>query len=261
MAKEPKQMLPQQRAAAAADVRQLPAHRQTRRQEETGVRGVVHQLHDGRGFQRRKGQQQQERRHKLRPDEKRQPHPGHARRAQLNDGRDEIHRAQQRRRDEQHHADNPEQLAVGGNGRRQRRIRSPARLRRAAGNEKAHQHDQAAEHISLVTRHVHARKRHVRRANHQRHDIIAERRERQRHNRQKHHDRAVHRAERIVKLRRHHAVGGRLAEDFCQKRPDDRNRRAGMRNLPAHHQHQEKSEQHETQRREAVLNADDFVIG
>jgi hypothetical protein len=36
---------------------------------------------------------------------------------------------------------------------------------------------------------------------------------------------------------------------------------ARMRDLPAHQQHQEKSEQHETQRREAVLDADDFVVG
>ena len=34
-----------------------------------------------------------------------------------------------------------------------------------------------------------------------------------------------------------------------------------MRDLPAHQQHQEKPEQHEAQRDEAVLDADDFVVG
>ena len=113
MAEEPKQMLPQQRTAAAADVRKLAAHRKAGRQKETRVRDVVHQLHDGGGFERRKRQQQQERRHELRPDKERQAHPGHARRAQLDDGGDEIHRAQQRGRDEENHADDPEQSGRG----------------------------------------------------------------------------------------------------------------------------------------------------
>jgi hypothetical protein len=34
-----------------------------------------------------------------------------------------------------------------------------------------------------------------------------------------------------------------------------------MRDLPAHQHHQEKSEQQETQRRQTVLDADDFVVG
>ncbi len=85
-----------------------------------------------------------------------------------------------------------------GNDGGQRRIGGPARLRRAAGNEEADQHDEAAHHVSLVAGHVDARKRHVRRADLQRHDKIAERGEGQRHDAQKHHDGAVHRAEGIV---------------------------------------------------------------
>jgi hypothetical protein len=148
-----------------------------------------------------------------------------------------------------------------GNGRRQRRIGGPARLRRAAGNEKAHQHHDAAEHVALVARHVHAGKRHVRRADHQRHDVIAERRERQRHDSQKHHDRPVHRAEGIVKVGGQRATGRDLAEGFFQQPADDRDRLARMRHLPAHQQHQEKSEQHEGQRPQTVLDADDLVVG
>ena len=33
-----------------------------------------------------------------------------------------------------------------------------------------------------------------------------------------------------------------------------------MRDLPAHQNHQEKSEQQEAQRRQAILDADDFVV-
>ncbi len=102
---------------------------------------------------------------------------------------------------------------------------------------------------------------HVRRANHQRHDVIAERRERQRHNAQKHHDRSVHRTKGIVKVGGNRPPCRRLAQHFFQQRPDDRHRRARMRDLPAHQQHQEKSEQHEHQCREAILNADDLVVG
>ena len=172
---EPEQVLPQQRAAAAADVGEVPADRQAGRQEEAGVRHLVHQLHDGRGLQRRKGQQQQEGRDELRPDEERQAHPGHARRAQLDDRGDEVDRAQQRRGDQEHHADDPEGLPVGRNRRRQRGIGGPARLRRAAGDEEAGEHDQPADHVGLVARHVDAREGHVRRADLQRHDVIAER--------------------------------------------------------------------------------------
>ena len=51
----------------------------------------------------------------------------------------------------------------------------------AARDEEAGQHDHAAEHIGLVARHVDAREGHVRRADLQRHDVVAERREGQRH--------------------------------------------------------------------------------
>ena len=127
--------------------------------------------------------------------------------------------------------------------------------------KKLDQHHHAAEHEALVARHVHAGKRHVRRADQQRHDVIAERRERQRHDAQKHHDRPVHRAEGIVKVGGHRAPGGGLAENFFHQPADGRDRLARMRHLPAHQQHQEKSEQHETQRSQTVLDADDLVVG
>ena len=54
----------------------------------------------------------QKRGDELRPDEERQPHPGHALGAQLDDRRDEIDRAEQRRRDQQNEPDQPERLAI-----------------------------------------------------------------------------------------------------------------------------------------------------
>ena len=110
--------------------------------------------------------------------------------------------------------------SVGIDGR-QRRIGGPAGLGRAARNEEADQHDHAAEDIDLVAGHVDARESHVRRADLQRHHVIAERRKRQRHDRQEHHDRAVHGAEGIVEVGRHVPVGGHVAQELLQQRPEN----------------------------------------
>ena len=63
-------------------------------------------------FQRREREQQQEGSNKLGPDEKRKTHPGQTRRAQLDDGGDEIDCAQQRRRNQKNKADEPERLPI-----------------------------------------------------------------------------------------------------------------------------------------------------
>ena len=154
------------------------------------------------GFERRKGEQQQKRRHKLRPDEERQPHPGQSLGAQLNDGGDEIDRAEQRRRDQENEPDQPKRLTVKNRidtralvgDVRQRRVGCPAALGRAAGNEEADQHDDAADEKRPEAGHVDLRKSHVRRADLQRHDEIAEGGEGERHDAEEDHDRAVHRA-------------------------------------------------------------------
>ena len=115
MSEEPEQVLPEQRASTAADRQWCGRARsgQAGGQEKARARHVVHQLQDGRRFQRRKCQQQQEGGDELRPDKKWQPHPGHSLGPQLNDRGDEIDRAQQRRSDQQHHPENPERLSVG----------------------------------------------------------------------------------------------------------------------------------------------------
>ena len=172
------------------------------------MRDLVHELHDPCRFQRWKGQQQQKSGHELRPNKERQTHPGHPRSPHLDDGGDEIHCAKQRGSDQQHHSDQPESLAIGGNRCRQRGIRGPAGLGRPARDEEARQHDHAAQEIDLVARHVHARERHVHRANLQRNHVVAEGSKSERHDGQEHHDRAMHRPEGIIQVWRHDAIGG-----------------------------------------------------
>ena len=92
---EPEQMLPQERATAAADVHGRSIHDHPGRHEKTGRSRSVHQLHDDRRFQRRERQHQKECGDKLGPDEKWQSHPGQTGCAQLDDGGDEIDRTQE----------------------------------------------------------------------------------------------------------------------------------------------------------------------
>ena len=272
MPQKPEQMLPQQRAAPAADVQVLARHDQARREEKAGVQQIVPQLQDGRGFQWRKGQQKKEAGDKLRPHEERQPHPRQSLGAHLNNGRDEVDGSQQGRTDQEHHADYPKRLPVGSRPhvrhRRQRRIRGPARLRGPARNEEAGQHDDPAHEIELVADHVDARKRHVRRADLERSDKVAERPEGQRHNGQKHHDRPVHGPEGIVEARHHHPDMARriLADHVLAEHPekqlaDNRDGMAGISQLPAHHRHQAEPHEQKHQPGDAVLEADDFVVG
>jgi hypothetical protein len=95
----------------------------------------------------------------------------------------------------------------------------------------------------------------------QRHDVIAERGKGQRHDAHKDHDGPVHRAEGVVKVRRHDPLGRHIPEDRRQQRTYHRHRHARVGDLPAHHHHQGESEQEEEQCGDAILNADDLVIG
>src|ERR1700694_4479629 len=72
--KKPEQTLPQKRTASAADVQGRTVYDHSGREEETRGRSSIHQLHDDRGLERRKGEQQQKRSDKLCPNKKWQPH-------------------------------------------------------------------------------------------------------------------------------------------------------------------------------------------
>ena len=203
MPQKPEQVLPQQWTAASADVQGRAVHDHSCRQEKAGRGRAIHYLHHDRRFKRRKGEQQQESGNKLRPDEKRKPHPGQAFGAQLNDRGNEIDRAEKRRRNQKYESDEPQRLAVekGMKPRalvrnvRQRRIRSPTAFGRAAGNKKASQHDDAADPKRPETGGVHFWKSHVGCADLKRHNKIPEGGERHWHDAEKDHDGAVHGAE------------------------------------------------------------------
>ena len=197
---KPKQMLPQERAAAAADVHGRSIHHHAGRHEKAGRGKAIHYLHDDRRFQWRERQHQKECGDKLGPDEKWQTHPGQSGRAQLNNGADEIDRSQQGGGDKENKANQPEGLAVkegikirpaiGDNSKGS--VRSPASLGRAAGHKKAYQHDDAADKKRLVTGCVHFREGHIGRADLQRDHKISKSGESQRNDTEKDHDRAVH---------------------------------------------------------------------
>jgi hypothetical protein len=85
VAEEPEQMLEQHRIAAAGRI------------EEGGAEIAVGQQHGDGAGQHRQRQQQQERGHQDRPDEQRHLVQRHARRAHVEDGGDEVDRAQDRR--------------------------------------------------------------------------------------------------------------------------------------------------------------------
>ena len=134
----------------------------------------------------------------------------------MNDGGNEINRAQQRRGDQEDHADEPEGLAVGRNGCGQRRIRGPARLRGAPFDKEANEHDQPADDVSLIAGHVDARKGHIRRPDLQGDDEIAKGGKGRWHDRHEHHNGPVHCAERIVQVGRNYSFGGSVTEERRQ---------------------------------------------
>src|ERR1041385_3769372 len=67
MTQEPKQMLPQERAASAADVKGRTIDHHSGGKKKTGFGNSVHQLHHDGGLEWRKREHQKESGHKLRP--------------------------------------------------------------------------------------------------------------------------------------------------------------------------------------------------
>jgi hypothetical protein len=95
-------------------------------------------------------------------------------------------------------------------------------------------------------------------ANLEREDEIAESADGEGNHAEEHHDRAVHGAELVVELWEHRAT--RHAR-FAEQPADQRQRGARIRELPAHQHHQRKAEEEEKQAGDAVLDADDLVVG
>jgi hypothetical protein len=182
-------------------------------------------------------------------------------------GKASSSRPQQGRTDQKHHGNDPERLPIGAQvhvgDRGQRRIGGPARFGRAARNKEAGQHQNAANEIQLVADHVQARERHVRRADLQRHDEVAEGAEGQRHNGQEHHDGAVHGAEGVIKIGRNHPglADHAFPQQMVKNRADNRHAMPGIGQLPAHDRHQAQPQEQKHQAGDAILDSNDLVIG
>ncbi len=259
VAEEPEEVLPQQRVAAARDALQRnAADNQPAREKEARAGDAIHHLEDGRGLQRREGEEQQQGGNELRPHEERQARQRQSCAAALHDGDDHVHRVERRRHADQEDADQPERLA-GGFDHRERRVRRPAGSRGAAFDEEARDHDHAGKEVKPEAERVETRKCHLRRANLDWDEVVGERAGGERHHGEEDHHRAVHRDQLVVELGQHDAAGRvGIAEQDGDPR---RQRLAWPRQLPSHQDHQEKSDQQEYEGGEAVLQAYRLVIG
>ena len=178
------------------------------------------------------------------PDEDRHPEEGHPRRPHLEDRDQEVDGAQDRARPDEHEGDDPEVLAVAGRGQRsvlgQRRVARPAGRRRATGHEPEEEQD-PAERQHPERQRVDPREGHVRRADLERDDVVAEARQHRDHE-QEDHERGVHREELVV---------GRVRQELESRR----------RELGPHTQGQQAADEEEHERVDDVHDPDLLVIG
>ena len=220
-------MLPEQRLAAAFW------------QEETRAHHAVEEQHGQGGGQHRQREQQQNRGDEQRPNGQRHAEIGHAGRAHVDDRRDVVDRAHQRRNTDEHQGDDPQMLTPFDAGvlrfRGERRVAGPAAGRRTAGHEETRQHDHAGDRADPERQHVQFGESHVAGADHQRNEKIAEGADHDRHDDEEDHDRRVHGEQRVIGLRRDDAaaVGTGVDVGFWNK-VEPRNRRFRPGQLPAH---------------------------
>ena len=187
---EPEQVLPQERVAATGGV------------EERGAVVPVGEQHRHRGRDRGQGHHQQVAEDQDRPHEQRHPAPAHARGTHVVDGRDEVDPAHQRGDAGEVDQEDPgvHAAARGVEVVRQRRVHGPAGRRRL--EEEAAVEGHPAEEGQPVGERVQLGEGHVPRADHQRHQVVAEPRD-ERDDEQEDHRRPVHRHQAVVDLGRH----------------------------------------------------------
>ena len=134
----------------------------------------------------------------------------------------------------------------GGRHRAQWRIAGPAVQRRAAGDEESREHDHEGEDGDPERQHVQNGESHVRSADLNRQEVIAEAALRRGGENEEHHDGAVH---------GHQCqVGFRL--DVAEQRQSS----ARPDQVDAHQQRQKHADEHGGQRQKVILNSDDFVV-
>ncbi len=251
MTEEPEQVLEQHGVAA------LLGH------EEAGAEVAVGEQHGDRAGQHRSDQQQQERRHQHRPHEQRHLVQRHAGRAHVEDGGDEVDRAQDRRRagDVQRQDRVVHRRTALG---RQRRVDRPAAAH--AGTVLAldeHRDDEQQQRRREQPERdvVHAREGHVGRADHQRHEPLPEPADHRRHHHEEDHDQAVGGHEHVVHVLA--AVDGRLtgreAVDHGGKAREVLD--AGLLQFETHDDRQDAADDPRDDREDQVHRADVLVVG
>ena len=172
---EPEEVLPQVWGATA------------RGDEERRLIRAVEHLHEDSGDQSRRCERAEERRHQHRPHEHRHPAQGHPRSPLGEDGRDHVQTRQCDREADQREAHevgvHAEHVLVG-----EWRIARPPRGE--ATEEDRGEQDQAGRRQEPERERFEARERHVARADHDRHEVVAERTD-DRRRRHEDHQRAV----------------------------------------------------------------------
>ena len=228
VAEEPEHVLPEERPVVAG---------------EEGRPGLaVEEEERDRRRDRRQDEHEQHRVGLDRPDEERDAHPGHPRRAHVVDRDDEVDRPGERGERRQVEAEDPEVLArpraelLG----RERRVGGPAGARGAPVGEEAREDDEPAEEEEPVREGVQARERHVPRADHERDEVVAEARE-DRDDEEEDHHRPVHGEQLVVGVLRDEVVV-RLGE------------------LGAHEQRHHAGGEEEDERRDDVEDPDPLVV-
>ena len=218
------------------------------RREKRRSKIAIGEKHGNGAGEHRQRQQQQESRHQDRPGEQRHLVQGHARRPHIEDGGDEIDRAEDRRRTREMHRQDHE---IDGRPRvargRQRRVERPTgtgAVRAGLAFDEHRDDEQRKRRRQQPERYVvHARKRHVRRADHQRHHPVAKSAHHRRHEREKDHDQAMAGYEHVVGMR----VGENLQARLLQFHPN--------------HNGNDSTDQARADREHEVHRADVFVVG
>ncbi len=247
--KEPEQMLEHDRVTT------------TRRCEELRSEVTVGQQHGQRGSKHRQRQQQQDGRDEHAPSEQRHLVHGHARRAHVQNGHDEVDGAEDRRdtrrmqrQDEHIHC--RAGMACGG---RQRRIKHPAPSEPVAGSA-WNRHRDTGKHKSCNCKPerdvVHAWEGHVWRADHQRNEPVSKATNERRHHHEEDHDQTMIGNHRIVEmlgiLNGHVAFTG---NELCHH-PDTR-----LSKFPTNQARQRVPYNPRDQRKDQVQRTDVLVIG
>ncbi|MPL92010.1 hypothetical protein SDC9_38099 [bioreactor metagenome] len=183
VAEEPQDVLVKDRVTAACRV------------EEGGAEVAVHQQHGDGAGEHRQAEQDQPGGDEDRPGEKRHLVQRHARRTHVEEGGDDVDRAEDRACPRDMDGKDRQVHRIAAFRGRQRRIEHPAHPRAglpaAARGEERGDAERDARDIKPVAEVVQPRESHVRRADVQRHEVVAEAAEQCRDHHEEHHQHAV----------------------------------------------------------------------